>query len=327
MTSTLRAKAPASLSAIFLSLAISSFFATPTFASIGSQIEFLAPAPSPSPNHSLTDSSPSARANFELRVTHFIQAKIEMAQYHHIGVQTVQDSTGKADHLLLLMHSATTHRLDTAMVRLDSQNEPSSVEQDYKLNEMDFAAQPKTMAVCPDPSIQFIAFAPNNNALELQVTRDVANQAKARGLKTIELYVHDATRANYMAYMSCPNIKGNFYDGDANPGLITTNDGVLQSSELAALNFNYHVTNIWLACQAFNDPILSVMVNITKSQKYAAGQNDLLVGPSDRAAACAMIAALKGQPMTAAFQQCYLELDLSSDHWGFGGNGSDIFGQ
>ena len=39
-------------------------------------------------------------------------------------------------------------------------------------------------AVCPDPSVQFIAFAPNQITLEQQVTIDVAKAAIAKGLVT-----------------------------------------------------------------------------------------------------------------------------------------------
>ena len=69
----------------------------------------------------------------------------------------------------------------------------------------------------------------------------------------------------------------------------------------------------------------SVILNDAQSQKYAAGINDLEVGPSDNAAACTMNAAIDGKPETASFQACYNKLDIPSDHWGFGGDGSDYF--
>jgi hypothetical protein len=39
-----------------------------------------------------------------------------------------------------------------------------------------------------------------------------------------------------------------------------------------------------------------------------------------------MKAAMDGQPMTAAFNACYLKYDTKEDIWGYGGNGTDIFG-
>ena len=50
-----------------------------------------------------------------------------------------------------------------------------------------------------------------------------------------------------------------------------------------------------------------------------------MVGPSDRAAACAMKAAIAGNPMHASFNSCYQQLDDPTDNWGFGGNGTDNF--
>jgi|GEM_PF-2035766 len=335
MISLLRATVQAALTSIALTLVHS----PPANATLplptpeNSQIQFLPsaprplPVPLPSPSRSLSKESTADRTVYEAKVTQFVQTNFDLKKYHHVGVQTIQDVTGRKDHLLLILHSATSHRADVSSVRLNSQNEPISIETNYQVRDEDIASQPRAVSACPDPSVQFIAFAPNNIALELQITQDVANSAKARGLKTVELYTTNATRANYLAYMSCPNLKGNFYDGDANPSLITTYDGMIGSSELANLNFNHHVTNIWLACQAFNDPMLTTMIKTNQSQKYAAGQNDLLVGPSDRTAACTMNAALRGQPMSTAFQRCYQALDVSADHWGFDGDGSDYFGQ
>jgi hypothetical protein len=73
------------------------------------------------------------------------------------------------------------------------------------------------------------------------------------------------------------------------------------------------------------------MITSVASQKYAAGKNNLEIGPSDRAGACAMKAALAGKPMTAAFWACYnaedKPIDNWVDNWGFDGLGSDQFGQ
>jgi hypothetical protein len=129
--------------------------------------------------------------------------------------------------------------------------------------------------------------------------------------------------------MSCPNLVGNFYDGDANTGVLATSDGEISAAQFVSNlkgAFRSKVTNIWLACEAYNNPMLAAVRDSDQSQKYAAGINDLQVGPSDNAAACAMKAAIAGKPMTAAFQACYKSVDNSADHWGFGGAGSDLFG-
>ncbi len=173
-------------------------------------------------------------------------------------------------------------------------------------------------------------FAPNDDTLEQNITKGVAAHATAAGLKTKSLLITDATRTNYLNYMTCPNLEGNFYDGDANPNVIVTHDGTISASDIStvlASKFRLRVTNIWLACEAFNDPMKSAVITSAQTQVYAAGINDLLVGPSDNAAACAMKAAIDGQAMHEAFDACYKKDDKPSDHWGWGGNGSDFLGQ
>lgn len=190
-------------------------------------------------------------------------------------------------------------------------------------------AQPAAKPVCPDPQVQFIAFAPNDDAFEQQITADVAHAAEAKGFKTVYLAKQDATAEAYLNYLSCPRLIGDFYDGDANPDEIVTYGGSLTSETIAATlagTFNYKVTHIWLACEAYNNPMLDTMINVTRSQKYAAGINDLEIGPSDNSAACAMKAAINGEAMTAAFDACRTQFDNKTDQWGWGGNGADYLG-
>jgi hypothetical protein len=128
--------------------------------------------------------------------------------------------------------------------------------------------------------------------------------------------------------MACPKVIGNFYDGDADPTVITTVDGTLSHTEFETtlLNkFGLKMTNIWLACQAFKNPMKGAVIDKAQSRKYAAGLNNLEVGPSDRAAACAMKDALDGKPLTSSFQACYEQYDTPDDHWGFDGHGTDNF--
>ena len=108
---------------------------------------------------------------------------------------------------------------------------------------------------------------------------------------------------------------------------IVTVDGVITSDDVKLMTFGYAVTNIWLACEAFNNPMHDAVIVTAQTQKYAAGVNDLEIGPSDNTGKCAMIAAINGAAMTKAFNDCYAQFDVSSDHWGFDGKGSDYFGQ
>jgi hypothetical protein len=201
------------------------------------------------------------------------------------------------------------------------------------LTDQDIAAQPEVSGAasrCPDPSVEFLVFAPNRNPFEQWISKDVAKYAQSHGLKTAQLYVSQATRTNLIAYLNCPRLKGSFYNGDANPAMVATHDGVVTAKEFQEQlsgQFGHQVTNIWLACEAYNEPMKSVMLSKLESQKYAAGINDLMVGPSDQTAACAMKAAISGQAMGKSFQDCYKKYDVSKDKWGFGGAGSDYFGR
>lgn len=255
---------------------------------------------------------------------------IDVDSYRNVKVQTIYNDAGKPDHLLVHLFAKGYHRVTFAAIDV-SGLEGLGLISNYQLTARDFAQQPGhelESAGCPDTSIEFIAICPNDDDLELKITKEVAEAARAKHLKTIELLVEDATTAAYTNYMKCPKLRGNFYDGDADPEVITTYDGVLSAHDITNNlqgSFHHSVTNIWLACQAFNDPMKSTMIDTAQSRKYAAGINDLLVGPSDEAAACAMKAALDGKPLTASFWKCYDELDNAEDHWGFEGTGTDLF--
>jgi hypothetical protein len=266
------------------------------------------------------------------KIIHMIQTHFDANQYRTIKFQVINNTKQKADHVLVYLFSKKYHRMDVARMNIDTNYHKVSIVKNYRLTTDDLSQQPgiqSAQAQCPDETVQFISFAPNDDDFELGIANDVADAAEAHGLKTIRLMKEQATRTNYMNYMKCPRLKGNFYDGDANPQEITTYDGVVTYDDInkELLNqFAFKVTNIWLACEAYNDPMKTSMLDTAQTQKYAAGINDLLVGPSDKAAACTMKAALDNQPMTAAFQNCYAQLDNPEDQWGFGGNGSDYFG-
>ena len=269
----------------------------------------------------------------EKALTALIENNFQIESYREVKVRVVPEVNRGTQHLVVSLYSKKFHRVDYVRLNIDEKMNVLSSVENYKLSEEDFNQQPgisMDQARCPDNSIEFIAFAPNDDALEQQITIDVANAAKTKGLKVISLLKQEATHDNYLNYMSCPALKGNFYDGDANPQVLATVDGEIKSEEFSSLlkgKFRYKVTNIWLACEAFNDPIRSSLIEADQSQKYAAGINDLLVGPSDRAAGCAMKAALNGAAMTPAFHDCYTKFDSPQDHWGFDGHGTDYFGQ
>lgn len=261
-----------------------------------------------------------------------IEQAFNIDEYRAIKAQLIINKLGIPDHVIVYLLSKYFHRVDIASMDLDRGYHVSGVHQPYHLSAEDNAQQPGGVhyeARCPDPEVAVIAFAPNDMDLEQRITEDVAAAAEAHGLKTVRLLLKNATRKNYLDYMSCPKLIGNFYDGDANPEVITTVDGVLSVDDIQeTLNnqFHFKVINYWLACEAYNDPMQSTMLYTAQAQKYAAGINDLLVGPSDETAACAMKAAFDRQPLTASFQACYDKYDDKEDQWGYGGDGADTFG-
>ncbi len=265
------------------------------------------------------------------KIGNIVAQRVDLSQYRGVKAQLIVDRFGRPDHILVYLQEKGIHRVDFAAIRLNGQFRAISNALPYQLQAVDIAQQstPGFVPKCPDPSVQFISFAPNDNDFEVGVATDVATAAKAAHLKTVELYRTAATHDAYLNYMTCPNLIGNFYDGDSDPSEFVTNDGVISAAEMAALNgaFRFKVTNIWLACEAYNDPMLSAVEKGAAAQKYAAGISDLQIGPSDQAGKCTMIAAIQGQPMKEAFTACYQQFDNSADVWGFGGNGSDLFGR
>ncbi|MDR3476473.1 MAG: hypothetical protein P4M14_00395 [Gammaproteobacteria bacterium] len=270
-------------------------------------------------------------------IKQMVKNHIDVNQYKNVKVQIIYNADHQPDHILVYLFSKKFHHVDiTKIAMTNNLHSNKSVVQHYQLNSADLAEQPgieAKAAACPDPSVEFISFAPNNDSYEVAKAEDVASTAEAHHLKTIRLLRDNATRTNYLNYMSCPNLKGNFYDGDSNPEVIATADGVIYSKDIDQLlrnQFRFKVVNIWLACQAYNDPMKTSVMDTAQSQKYAAGINDLEIGPSDEAAACAMKAAIEGKPITASFQDCYNTFDRPKDgwvdNWGFGGSGSDYFG-
>lgn len=267
----------------------------------------------------------------EREIVETVRSRIDVNKYREVRTQLIRDAENKPSHYLVYLFSQKYHRVDFAKIPVDQQFKALGVQQDYKLQDMDFKQQPGidlTHAACPDSSVQFIAFAPNDIQVEQDVTIDVASAATAANLKTVTLLKNQATRDSYLNHLTCPKLQGNFYDGDSNPQLFITVDGVISANDIKTIlngKFQYRTTNIWLACEAYNNPILSAVINDAQTKKFAAGINNLLVGPSDKAGACAMKAAIAGKPMQSSFNSCYQQFDVQADHWGFGGNGSDYF--
>lgn len=174
---------------------------------------------------------------------------------------------------------------------------------------------------CPNLNTEVVVFAPNINDIEINASMDVWNFSVTKGYQTVLLLHSNATRDAFLNYSRCPNLKSLFYDGDADSQAIVTADGLVYYSDIELLDWNYQVISYWLACEAYNDPMLQ-SVTMVRPRRWAAGINDLLIGPSDQAAAEAMKSALSGAPLDQSFLEALAKYDTSSDRWGFGGFGS-----
>ncbi len=260
-----------------------------------------------------------------------IRQKFDVESFREVRVQVITKNQN-VDHLIVLLLKKGLHGVTVASLPIDEKLNSLSAAKFDGLTAEDLSQQVRTSGApkCPNPEVEFISFAPNDDEFEVGIAKDVATEAKSKNLVTIELYREAATSQAWLDYMSCPKLKGNFYDGDSNPQVVVTNDGVINSTEFTTLlpkAFRQKVVNIWLACQAFNEPMLPSVMTDAQSQKFAAGVNNLQIGPSDQAAKCTMIAGINGQPLTKSFDDCYKKLDVPEDHWGFAGPGADFLGQ
>lgn len=272
----------------------------------------------------------------QTEMTQLVKQHFDINQYREVRTQVIYNQQHQVDHILVYLFSKKYHHFNTARMDVNAKLQVTSVQTNYRLTDDDHAQQPgikASEAQCPDTSIQFIAFAADvYSGTSIKITKKVAKAAKNHSLSTASLWKKKATRENYLNYMTCPNLIGNFYDGYTDSytsDQIATADGIITYKDLEEIlnkKFRYKVTNIWVVDRGFNDPIKTTMLDVVQSQKYAAGVSDLLVGPSDDAAACSMMAAMDGQPMQAAFEACRLEHNTIEDQWGFDGKGSDIFG-
>lgn len=267
------------------------------------------------------------------KIKKIILQHFNIDDYSQVNIQLIHNKRMQPDHYVIYFLHKYDHSLTIARINVDHLHDLISIEKNYQLTLDDLEQQPGkklTEAQCPDPDIQFIAFAPNNIDLEQKITKDVAETAQAKRLKTVSLLLNNATRENYFNYLVCPQVKGNFYDGNANSYMITTADGVILHEEIKTIlanKFRYKVTNVWVAGEAFENPLESALIDVAKAQKYVAGLNGLSIGPADETGACVMKAAIIGDPITSIFKICYQKYGSKSDRWGVGGYGSDYFGQ
>ena len=252
-------------------------------------------------------------------------------------VQSIYRDDEALSHLLVHYYDCESRPIKTTKLEVDVTWEVAGVTHDYIYEDLDHRNQLHNLGnapVCPNDTIEFLSVAPldASNSSEFDSERayakQVAETAVAQGHATRTLYGTEATVSAVMDVLACPNLVGFFYDGDASSQMIALSDGYLHAADITK-HFGGKwggLTHIWLACSAFNEPMLSAM-KAAKSQVFAAGVADLRIGPSDKAAACAMQGALEGLEMKASFDYCTSYYDAPSDEWGWYSEGADLLGQ
>ena len=126
----------------------------------------------------------------EARVLQALGAKFNLEAFAEVRMKPVKSAAGAIDHVVIYLLEKKYHRLDLASADLDSAGRVTKLNTAYKLRAMD--RKVLRAPHCPDDKVEFIAFAPNEDSLEQQVTVDVATAAKAQGLSTVSLLLDRA---------------------------------------------------------------------------------------------------------------------------------------
>lgn len=272
------------------------------------------------------------------KVETLVRENLSLDGYRRVSAQVIHDENKTTSHILVRRHAKDTGHAKLSMIDVDADLTVSGVKEDYALTDLDHSNQPHTHALahstklkCPDDSIQILVLAPleaDNKrwfSFEKEIAQRVANAAKKKGYVVKELYGTDATALAAMNAMSSPNLIGIFYDGDSNRYEVEFHDSFITAADITT-HFKgklSKVSSIWLACEAFNDPMKKAMTTTAGSKVYAAGISILYGG--DERAASAMIAALEGKPMKESFDNS--RPINPKNKWGWYSGGSDFFGK
>ncbi len=266
----------------------------------------------------------------ESAVIEQVKSHVDVSKYQSIKAQVVSNSPGVVDSILVYLRNQ--NQVTSTSIRIDKLRAVrEEVREDLPENRAkEKALADSTTVFCPDENVQFISFSHRQLHWYQKAANEVAEVAEKAGFNTVRLLKSQATRQNYLNYLSCPNLVADFYDGDANPNQLETFDAPISAQDISILLkgvFRNHVTHVWVACKAFNDPMLSAMVADAGSQKFIAGVVDLVSGYADRTGVCTMESALQGDAISTSLEDCRAKYDLKfHNKWGIAGSGSDFLG-
>lgn len=98
-------------------------------------------APTPTPVKVLKTNMQGPQPT-DSEIVQTVRAHIDTEKYREVRVQLIRDGAGKPSHYLVYLHSKTSHRVDFAKIAIDEHFKVLSVQQDYKLQEIDLKQQP-----------------------------------------------------------------------------------------------------------------------------------------------------------------------------------------
>lgn len=203
----------------------------------------------------------------------------------------------------------------------------------YKMTSQDYAQQPSALyakAECPDPDMQVVSGTPVPDITTAGAAiNNVTSEASAYGFKSFALLGKDATAKNYLSYLNCPALKGFYNVGHGSENGIWLDDGVLSSAAISAElkgKLHTHTVVVFNSCEVFRNPLKKALIWDAGAQKYVGGYTSLLIGPSELASQCFWNSSFAKKSMTVSTTFCNKYFD-STDTWGIGGMGKDIFNQ
>jgi len=219
-------------------------------------------------------------------------------------------------YLLVYLLNKKRFSFETVKIILDKKNHPSVVIRHYKLASEDFNNQSLSQIhenVCPDPSVTFVTASPMYqyfDNIKSVVDREYTT-AKEQGYVPHKLTDNQSTIANYLSWLSCPNLKAFAHIGHGSNSAILLTDGIFN---VDAIKKNVHLNKKTIlsfnSCEVFNDPMKPTIIDEVQAQRFSGGISDLLIFGSTETYGCIFNQMLSyGTSMTKALAICEIKYD------------------
>jgi hypothetical protein len=292
----------------------------------------------------LADTSIKIMPNKEFKAQNLSDAKIrdivkqnidltKLVDVLEIRVQTIfNPKTNSPDHLLVYTLSAKNYSYTITQIKLNSAFQKTAVVSHYHLSKLDQSQQPGMKHLnditCPDTAVEMLSATPVSYIRTAgNAIKHITNLATAYKYNAKSLLDTDATVENYVAYLSCPNLKGFYNIGHGSEDGIMLDDGILSHdviSEKLKDTLHEKVVVLFNSCEVFQDPLKGSLINDADAQKYAGGITPLRIGPSELASQCFWVSAFAHYDATSSLEFCNYHFDQKQgDIWGIDGKGSE----